>query len=131
MRTQLKVSTTGTAGAVCILTACSWSGDSGSAEAARPPTFKEREAITAAMPAWLRRYPIGCVWLGISVSSDGTYAEAGPGFLNATRPPCLKYASNGYWLLRKRTKKWRIIFNGSDPPPCALKVPRELAPCLR
>src|SRR6266511_231237 len=93
--------------------------------AAREPTFREREAITAAMPAWLRRYPVGCIWLEISVSKDGRYAEAGPGFLNARRPPCSKYVSNGTWFLKKQTK-WRIIFNGSDPPLCSLKVPREL-----
>jgi hypothetical protein len=83
------------------------------------------------MPAWLRRYSIGCVRLGISVSNNGRYAEAGLDYLNATRPPCSKYVSNGTWFLKKQTNKWRIIFNGSDPPPCALKVPRELAACLR
>ncbi len=132
MKTQVQVSTTPVAAAAAfILSACDGSGaGSRSAGAARQPTFKEREALTAALPAWLRRYPIGCVWLEFSVSNNGRFAEVGPGFLNARRPPCLKYASNGYWLLKKQTR-WRIIFNGSDPPPCSLRVPRELSPCLR
>jgi hypothetical protein len=135
MRTQVLASTTAAAtAAVFILTACSWSGGgSRSAGVARQPTFKEREAITAAMPAGIRRYPIGCVRLGMSVSSNGRYAEAGLDYLNARRPPCAKYVSNGNWFLKKETR-WTIIFNGSDPPPCSLGVPRELPtawPCLR
>jgi hypothetical protein len=117
----------------CDLSTDSSSGSSTSASgtstvqraAARQPTFSEREAITAAMPAWLRRYPVGCIWLEISVSKDGRFAEAGPGFLNASRPPCSKYVSNGTWFLKKQTK-WSVVFNGSDPPPCSLKVPSEL-----
>jgi hypothetical protein len=129
MKTHVQVSAT--AAAVFLLTACNGSGTgSHSGEAARPLTFKQREAITAAMPAWLRRYPIGCVWLDMSVSKNGRYAKVAPGFLNATRPPCLKYASNGYWLL-ERQRKWRIMYNGSTDPPCSLRVPREFAPCLR
>jgi hypothetical protein len=126
MRTHVQVSTVAMA-ALVILTACHEAGGgSSSAETVRQPTFKEREAITAAMPPWLRRYPIGCVRLGMLVSSNGRYAEAGLEFLNATRPPCAKYVSNGNWFLKKQ-KRWRIIFNGSDPPPCSLKIPRELA----
>ena len=37
----------------------------------------------------------------------------------------MKYASNGYWLLRKTTR-WKIIFNGSERPPCSLGVPLDL-----
>ena len=98
---------------------------------ARQPTFKEREAITNAMPGWLRRYPVGCVWLEISVSSNGRYAKAGYGVVNPMKRPCSRYVSNGGWFLKKQAK-WKIIFNGSDPPPCSLKVPRELTQeCLR
>jgi hypothetical protein len=99
--------------------------------AAHQPTFKEREGITNAMPAWLRRYPVGCVWLEISVSSNGRYAKAGYGVLNPMKRPCSRFVSNGGWFLKKQAK-WRIIFNGSDPPPCSLKIPRELTvECLR
>ena len=101
-----------------------------SAGAARKPTFKEREALTVAMPAWLRRYPVGCVWLDFSLSKNGRYAAGGYGVVHPTRRPCLKYASNGYWIL-KRLTKWKIIYNGSTDPPCSLRVPRELALCLR
>ena len=114
-----------------IVSACSVIAvGAGSAEAKRQPTFKEREAITAALPAWLRGYPVGCVWLGISVSSNPRYARVGLGFLNATRPPCSKYTSNGFWILKKLTK-WRIIYNGSTQPSCSLRIPRDLTPCLR
>jgi hypothetical protein len=101
----------------------------GSTDAARQATFKERETLTLALPAWLRRYPVGCVWLSMSVSNNGRYAKVTPGFLNATRPPCLQYASNGYVLLKKSTR-WKIIFNGSVQPPCSLGVPRDLTPCF-
>ena len=98
---------------------------------ARQPTIKEREGITTAMPAWLRRYPVGCVWLEISVSSNGRYAKVGYGVVNPMKRPCSRYTSNGGWFLEKQAK-WRIIFNGSDPPPCSLRIPRELTKeCLR
>ena len=75
------------------------------APSANQPRFEEREVLTAALPAWLRRYPVGCVWLQMTVSSNGRYAMIGPRFLNATRSPCLQYASNGYWLLKKQSAK--------------------------
>jgi hypothetical protein len=98
----------------------------GPAGAARAPTLKEREALTQALPARFRAYPVGCVWLQATVSGNGGYALVRPTFLNALRRPCIRYASNGYWIL-KRGGPWKIVFNGSDPPPCALQVPRELA----
>jgi hypothetical protein len=98
-----------------------------SAAGAREPTFKEREALTQALPAPFRSYPVGCVWLEMSVSTSGTYAVVSPGFLSAQHLPCLRYASNGYWLLRK-LGTWKIVFNGSEQPPCALHVPRDLRP---
>jgi hypothetical protein len=110
--------------------ACLLGGGAAASTAARKPTLKEREAITAALPAWLRRYPVGCVWLDISVSNNGRFAKVAPAFLNATRPPCLRYASNGIWIL-KRSAKWKIIFNGSVLPQCSLHVPGDLTRCRR
>jgi hypothetical protein len=100
----------------------------GSSDAARQPTFREREALTLALPASFRRYPVGCVWLSMFVSNNGRYAKVEPMFLNATRMPCVQYASNGYMLLRK-SPRWKIIFNGSVEPPCSLGVPRDLTRC--
>jgi hypothetical protein len=91
----------------------------------RGPTFREREALTAALPAYDRREPVGCVFLQTLVSSNGRYAQVTPLYLNASRMPCLRYAANGGWILEKTTR-WRIIFTGSDPPPCSLHVPLEL-----
>jgi len=94
-----------------------------SAAGARQPTLKERGAITGALPARLRSYPI--VWLNIVVSRNGRFAKVVADVFDATRPPCLKYAANGFYILRK-SASWRIIFSGSVSPPCALGVPPEI-----
>ena len=96
--------------------------------AARQPTFKEREAVTAALPASVKRYPVGCVFLRTVISNSGRYATVVPVFLNALRLPCVKYASNGYWILRKTTR-WKVVFVGSESPPCPLGIPRDLVRC--
>jgi hypothetical protein len=93
--------------------------------ASRAPTYKEREALTAALPADFRQIPVGCVWLDVAVSNNGRYAEVDPIFLNATRRPCVRYAANGRWILKKAAR-WRIVFDGSDAPPCSLHVPKDL-----
>ena len=97
------------------------------AGASRQPTFSEREALTAALPSWLQQYPVGCVWLEITLAGDGRYAQVTPGFLNALHEPCVKYASNGRWILKKTATRWKIVFNGSVAPPCSLGVPKDLA----
>jgi hypothetical protein len=102
----------------------------GAAQAKRSPQLGEREAITAALPAWMRGEPVGCVWLDVSVSNNGKFATATPVYLNALKPPCARYAANGYWILKKTTR-WRIVYNGSEPPQCSLGVPRDLTPCMR
>ena len=99
--------------------------------AARPPTFKEREAITAALPAFMRTTPVECLWLEVRVSSrDRRYAWVGGLYLNTMTPGsrCLRYGSNGFYVLKK-APHWKIIFNGSVDPPCSLGVPRDLALC--
>lgn len=105
-------------------------GAAGPAGAARPPTLREREALTGALPAFVRHIPVGCVWLDVEVSANGRYARVDPVFLNAARPPCLQYASNGFWILRRSTR-WNVAYSGSDPPPCSLGVPRDLTHCMR
>jgi hypothetical protein len=96
--------------------------------AARQPTLTERAAITAALPADFKRYPVGCVFLRTAVSINGHYATVTPVILNGLQQPCVKYGSNGYWILRKTTR-WKIVFEGSVSPPCSLRVPRDLAGC--
>jgi hypothetical protein len=100
---------------------------SAAARATRAPTYAERQAITDALPTWFQKYPVECVWLGITVSSSGQFAQAGPTFLNVTRQPCSRYAANGFWILKKEGPRWKIIFNGSDRPPCSLKIPTDIA----
>ena len=106
-------------------------GLAGTVQAKRAPRLSERAAITAALPAFLRSEPVGCVWLNITVSNNGKYAIAAPVYLNALRAPCLQYAANGYWILKKGGARWKILWNGSDEPKCSLAVPRDLTPCLR
>jgi hypothetical protein len=99
------------------------------AYAGSPPSFPEREAVTAALPQGLRAIPAGCVWLDVTVANAGGYAKVMPVFLNATKAPCMKYASNGFFILKKQAR-WRIIYSGSDPPGCKLHVPRDLSRCI-
>ena len=98
------------------------------AYAGRSPSLREREAMTAALPQSLRSIPAGCVWLNLTVANAGGYAKVAPVFLNGTKAPCLKYASNGFFILRKQTR-WRVIYSGSDLPPCMLHGPRDLSRC--
>jgi hypothetical protein len=100
------------------------------AAGSRPPTLKERAAVTAALPSFLRAEPVGCVWLDVALSKNGRWARVTPVYLNATRMPCLKYAANGMFFL-KRTARWKVVFNGSDLPACSLGVPRSLSPCRK
>ncbi len=97
------------------------------ASARRAPTFAERGAIVAALPAWLRAEPVGCTVIDVIVSANGKWAEAAPVFFTRNKG-CLRYAANGLFFLRRiGAARWRVVFNGSDPPPCALRVPRDLA----
>jgi hypothetical protein len=101
------------------------------AAAARPPTFKEREAITAALPAFVRNTPVECLWLTIRVSSrNSRFAWVGSLYLNAIKPGsrCVRYASNGFFVLKK-SPRWRVVFQGSTDPPCSLRIPRDLTSC--
>jgi hypothetical protein len=47
-------------------------------------------------------------------------------FITPTRR-CYFYAGDGYYLLRRSpTGVWRVVFEGSDPPSCSLRVPKDL-----
>jgi hypothetical protein len=96
--------------------------------AARQPSPTEREAVTVALPQWLKGYPVGCVWLKLTIANAGGYAKVTPVFLDVTKAPCAKYASNGYWILKKQAR-WRIIYSGSELPSCTLRVPKDLSTC--
>jgi hypothetical protein len=74
--------------------------------------------------------PKQCVQFRMTVSNSGRHAKVVPVFLNASKQLCVKYASDGYWLLHKATR-WKIIFSGSNPPPCALGIPVDLTKCIR
>jgi hypothetical protein len=100
--------------------------------AARQPTRTERQAITNALPPSIRSMPVGCVWLDIRVSRNPKYGYVAPEALSTLSPKskCLRYASNGFFILRKKpTGKWRVIFEGSNWPPCSRRIPRDLVGC--
>ena len=85
-----------------------------------------------ALGAYIRNAPVECVWLDIRISSrNASYALVGAQVLNWRQPGsrCIRYAANGFDILRKRQGKWRFIFSGSDDPPCALRVPTDLVGC--
>src|SRR5258705_1166208 len=100
------------------------------AAASRPPSDRERATITSALPAWFRNYPVGCVWLIIRVSKNGQYAFVAEGVNNPLRAPCAKYAFNGFWVIKQKARRWKVIFNGSfwlpwlSGKPSALHRPR-------
>jgi hypothetical protein len=102
--------------------------------ASRAPTVREREQITNAYPAYIRNAPVECVFMDIRISSrDAHYALVGAQPLNVTsnpKPRCLRYAHNGFDILKRQRGKWRHVFSGSVEPPCSLKVPRDLITCF-
>ena len=97
----------------------------GNATAARLPTLKERAAITSALPVAVRNYPVGCIWLDVRVASNGEFAKVVPQVFFPSPMACVRYASNGFYILRMKTR-WHIVFEGSASPPCSLRIPREL-----
>ena len=95
----------------------------GSAAARRVPTVPERAEIRGAMALALSSAPPACYAAVVYVSTvDRRYAYAAPRW--RTTATCLRYASDGYLILR-RTTHWRVVFNGSDAPPCT-KVPKRV-----
>jgi hypothetical protein len=104
------------------------------AGAGRAPTHEERVAIIRALPADVRAWPVGCVSLSVTVSSHPGWAKVDADFLipipTAPREPCVKYASNGVWVLR-HAKTWKVVYEASELPGCSLGIPRDLLPCAK
>jgi hypothetical protein len=103
----------------------------GTAGAARNPTLREREAVTAALPGYLRQAPVGCVWLRLAVSNNGRWAKVTPVFLDPKTQQCARYVANSYYILRKTRTGWKVVFVGAGSPPCSLGVPVDLSQCRR
>jgi hypothetical protein len=118
--------------ATLMTLACIALASAAAVSAARQPTRAERQAITNALPQSIRAMPVGCVWLDLRVSRNPKYAYVAPEVLNALSPnsKCLRYASNGFFILRKQsTGTWRVIFEGSNWPPCSQRIPLDLVRC--
>ena len=112
----------------------SYSNDQRATVGARAPTLAEREAITSAYPKRIRDAPVECVFMVIRVSSrNPEYALAYPQVLNWRRrgSRCLRYAANGFDVLRKRRGTWRSVYSGSVEPRCPTPIPRDLVGCHR
>jgi hypothetical protein len=100
---------------------------------ARQPSLGEREAITRTLPASFRRAPVECIFVKINVSTrNSRYALVDVQVINwrNKKTGCSKYLHDGFYIVKK-TKGWRSIYEGSEPPPCSLRVPRDLTPCLK
>lgn len=101
---------------------------SSEALAARAPTQVEEGAIWASVVKTLRSEPRTCVGVSVAISTvNPSYAIGVPLWSNLRG--CQKYAGNGYAILRLTSGRWRIVFNGSDPPNCGeipARVVREL-----
>src|SRR5438045_2034313 len=80
--------------------------------AARVPTESDRAALLRAFHV---AAPPDCV--GYDVHVSGAWAEVEPVF--APAPRCVRYAGNGFALLRRGRAGWRRAYAGSEPPPCA------------
>jgi hypothetical protein len=100
--------------------------------AARAPTPAERVAITRALPAGQTSVPARCLYLETQVS--GSYAKVTPTYLvdpaGGSSDPCLRYAADGFYLLKRSGAKWAVVYTGSELPPCARHFPRDLTSCL-
>ena len=98
----------------------------------RAPTTSEREQITRAYPRYIRDAPVECVFMDIRVSEqDRRYAVAGAQVLNWEKrgSRCLRYAANGFDVLKKTGGRWASVYAGSVEPPCSLGVPHDLIGC--
>ena len=98
---------------------------------ARAPTARERAAIVAALPADIRAIPAECLRLDIRVSRNGRYAWVGGTYPRGEKrgSRCSAYGRNGFSILRRAARRWRIVYVGSVDPPCVLRVPRDLSGC--
>jgi hypothetical protein len=65
----------------------------------------------------------GCARVSIQISSfSRDYAKAAAVF-DLKEPRCVRFASNGFQLLRRSGDRWKIIYRGSEPPGCKPTVP--------
>jgi hypothetical protein len=107
----------------------------GASSAADRPDARVGTAIVRAFPAGTKSYwnriPKTCHALDIRVSNNGRWATVTSVFTPTEQ--CERWAGDGYSLLRRLPGgSWRIVFEGSDPPPCSLRVRRDLIrTCLR
>ena len=107
-------------------------GSAAVALGSRAPTLREREQITKWYPAFIRNAPVECVYIVIRISSrDARYARTYPQVLNWRKKGsrCGRYAANGFYILKRRQARWRLVWQGSTEPSCSLKIPRDLTHC--
>jgi|GEM_PF-6295267 len=111
--------------ACLLLAGCANSGTT--SEQRRRGSEQERAAILRALPRYLR-VPASCAKTDIKISSDRRWARAEAiDVYDYEARKCGRFAGSGYWLLKKSSAgRWRIVFNGSEVPPCSIHAPKYL-----
>jgi hypothetical protein len=102
----------------------------------RPVAPKENDSERAAirrsrsLPRDIRNAPVGCLSISLRMSLDRQYAMGGVAL--RLGPRCHGYLYNGYDIFHRnrRTGDWTIVYEGSDWPPCSLRIPLELHSCV-
>ena len=94
---------------------------------------RERSAIrqSRSLPRSVREAPIECLSIYLRMSLDHQYAFGGI----VLRPGghCHGNPGNGFRVFRRNpvTGAWTTVYEGSDWPPCSLRIPLELVSCLK
>jgi hypothetical protein len=92
----------------------------------------ERAAIrrSGSLPRDIRNAPVECLSISLRMSLDRRYALGGVAL--RLGPRCHGYLYNGYDIFHRSrsTGAWTIVYEGSDWPPCSLRIPLELHSCV-
>lgn len=93
----------------------------------RSSSERDKAAILLALPREFR-VPASCAKTDIKISSNPSWARAESiDVYDPAIKKCGRFGGNGYWLLKKSPSgHWRIVFNGSEVPPCSLHAPRDV-----
>jgi hypothetical protein len=88
---------------------------------------REKAAISLALPREFR-VPASCATINIKFSSDPSWARAESiDVYDPATKRCGRFGGNGYWLLKRSDSgHWRIVYNGSEVPPCSIHAPKDL-----
>jgi hypothetical protein len=93
---------------------------------------RERSAIrrSRSLPQSVRRASVECLSIYLRMSLNHQYAIGGIALRLGGN--CHGHLANGYTIFRRNsgTGAWTTVYEGSDWPPCSLRIPLELHSCL-